>query len=206
MIQGQERSTHLSENKTLSSESWVDHHGDYIFRYALSRVHDPQRAEDLVQETFLSALKSKESFSGLSSERTWLVGILKHKIVDYLRKINRERPVTDLESEEDFTDQFFDKKGMWKKDRAPSEWREDPRAVFEQKEFMKILDGCLQKLPSRLSGAFTLVEMEGLPSGETCKVLNITATNLWVILYRARMSLRRCLEINWFQKSPEKGK
>lgn len=196
----------VSEQNVLEPETRVDGHGDFLYRYALSRVRDSGAAEDLVQETFLAALKSRENFTGQSSERTWLVGILKHKIIDYFRKVSRERPSSDMEAGEDFTERFFDKKGMWKSDTAPSEWQMDPAAVMEQKELAKTLEDCMAKLPARLSHAFQLVEMDEIKTDEVCKVLNITATNLWVMLYRARMSLKRCLETNWFHKSSEKEK
>ncbi len=192
-------------SNALNPERWVDAHGDYLYRYALSRVRDTQSAEDCVQETLLSALKSRENFSGESSERTWLTGILKHKIIDHFRKTSRERAVSDMETEEDFTEDFFDKKGMWKMDAAPSDWTMDPDAALSQKEFLKTLEGCLKKLPARLARLFTLVEMDGLSSDESCKVLNVTATNVWVMLYRARMGLRKCLEKNWFGKEKEKN-
>lgn len=194
------------KSMSVNPERWVESHGDYLYRYALSLVRDPQVAEDCVQETLVSALKSRETFSGQSTERAWLSGILKHKMMDYFRKINRERPVSSLETDEELTEDFFDKKGMWKMDTAPSEWTMEPHAALMQKEFMRTLQNCLQKLPGRLSQLFTLVEMDGLSSNESCKVLNITATNLWVMLYRARMGLRKCLEKNWFGKEKEKSK
>ena len=99
----------MTSSNALNPELWVDAHGDYLYRYALSRVRDTQIAEDCVQETLLSALKSRENFFGQSSERTWLTGILKHKIIDHFRKSSRESPVSNMESEENFTEDFFDK-------------------------------------------------------------------------------------------------
>ncbi len=189
----------MSENTTLSPQDWVDSPGDLLYRYALSRVRDPQIAEDCVQETFLAALKSREKFSGQSSERTWLVGILKHKIIDYFRKSCRERPTTNMESN-DFTEPFFDKKGMWKSENAPSEWSMEPGEAAEQKELAKTLEDCMGKLSARLSTAFSLVERDERSGEDACKVLNVTATNLYVMLYRARMLMRECLEMNWFGK------
>lgn len=184
----------------------MDDHGDFLFRYAISRVRNEAAAEDVVQETFLAALKSRANFTGQSSERTWLVGILKHKIIDYFRKASREHAETDLETGADAAESFFDLKGMWKMEHAPSEWSRDPDAAFEQKELAKTLEDCMGKLPARLSRAFTMVEKDELNGEEACKVLNITATNLYVMLYRARLLIRKCLEMNWFHKSPEKGK
>lgn len=189
----------------MEPNMWVESYGDFLFRYAISRVRNEAAAEDVVQETFVAALKSRKNFTGQSSERTWLIGILKHKIIDTFRKANRERAETDMETGADAADSFFDQKGMWKMEHAPSEWTMEPDAAFEQKELAKTLEDCMGKLPARLSQAFTLVERDERNGEEACKVLNVTATNLYVMLYRARMLMRKCLEMNWFHKSPEKG-
>ena len=150
----------------------------------------------MVQETFLAAMKSRERFSGGSSERTWLIGILKHKIVDFIRKESRERPYEDLEAVDATEEEFFDKKGRWRV--GPADWQTNPRKALEQQEFMDVLKECLVHLSDRLSRIFTLREMDDMKSEEICKLLDISATNLWVLLYRARMKLRICLQINWF--------
>jgi RNA polymerase sigma-70 factor (ECF subfamily) len=183
---------HLSD-----PEHWVDEHGDYLYRYALFRLHDAQLAEDMVQETFLAALHAQERFSGRSSEKTWLVGILKHKIADHIRKVSRERSFGDTESSIDIEEDLFDEAGKWK--IAPTAWDTDPSSTLENKEFWEVLKRCLSDLPDRLSDAFSLREMDGLSTKEICKLLNVSATNLWVMLHRARMRLRRCLELNWFE-------
>lgn len=193
----------FSKNRPrLDPELWVDQYGDYLFRFVHSRVRDSRVAEDLVQETFLAALRARKTFDGRSAERTWLTGILKHKIVDYIRKQSRELPVDNIESLADLSDEFFDDKGRWKV--GPVKWIADPTKLYEQKEFLEIVYRCLSKLTDRLSKAFTLREMDGLSTEEICKVLNITATNCWVLLYRARMGMRHCLEVNWFGKIPGK--
>ncbi|MBN1674570.1 MAG: sigma-70 family RNA polymerase sigma factor [Kiritimatiellae bacterium] len=182
-------------------ESWVDRYGDYLYRYALVRVHNPKAAEDLVQETFLAALNAMKDFSGRSSEKTWLIGILKHKIVDYFRKSSREYAVEDPEAAGDPAEDSFDRKGEWKV--KPSEWTTDPSLALEQQEFMDVLQECLSALPGRLGHAFVLREMEDMTSDEICKVLDITPTNLWVVLHRARLRLKSCLEANWLAKNRE---
>jgi len=181
-------------------ETWVDEYGDFLYRYALSRVKDPSIAEDLVQETFLAALKARQNFQGRSTARTWMIAILKHKIVDYIRKKVREPASDKVESLSDAAaidsvDGSFARDGEWK-DR-PAEWAINPGKIYEQKEFFDVLYHCLAELPGRLAEAFMLREMDGLSTAEVCKVLDITATNSWVMLYRARMSLRRCLENKW---------
>jgi RNA polymerase sigma-70 factor (ECF subfamily) len=175
---------------------WVDEHGDYLFRYALSRLRQRDVAEDLVQETFLAALRGRDRFAGASSERTWLVGILKRKIVDHLRRKAHEQPVSDVTDSDRWAEALFDERGHWKK--KPGQWPADPSAAFEKQEFWAIFTACLRKLPERLANAFTLREVEELDSQEVCKVLNVSANNLWVMLHRARLGLWRCLEVNWF--------
>ena len=176
-------------------ETWVDEYGDFLYRFALSRVKDPSIAEDLVQETFLAALRSRENFKGQSAGRTWLIAILKHKIVDYIRKKIREPASDKIETLSDLADSDFSDKGEWQ--IRPSKWAINPGKIYEQKEFLDVLYHCLAELPERLAEAFMLREMDGLSTEEVCKVLDITATNSWVMLYRARMSLRGCLENKW---------
>lgn len=176
-------------------ESWVDHYGDFLYRFALSRIKDPAVAEDLVQETFLAALRGRENFKGHSAGRTWLVAILKHKIVDYIRKKIREPSSDKIEVLTDQTDPDFNEQGEWQ--LRPSKWAVNPGRIYEQKEFLDVLYRCLAGVPERLAEAFMMREMDGLSTAEVCKALDITATNSWVMLYRARMSLRRCLEDSW---------
>ena len=191
------------ENGISNPEKWVDEYGDYLYRYALTRVRDSKIAEDIVQETFLAAFHARDTFSGKSSEKTWFVGILKHKIIDYYRKTSREQPVSDFTSEKDETiEELFDRAGHWK--IGPEKWNMNPETVFEQDEFWEVFQNCLNKLQSRVADAFSLREIEGLDTQEVCDILNISKANLWVILHRARSRLRRCLEINWFGGKREK--
>lgn len=181
-------------------ENWVDEHGDYLFGYALLRVRDRELAEELVQETFLAALKARHNFAGQSSEKTWLVGILKHKIIDHFRRVSREHSVADFEAnghEEDLFRQTGEWVDHWKPESAPKEWANDPGRLLEQKEFWEVFKRCLAELPPRLAQAFTLREIDGFSSEEICEILNISANNLWVMLHRARALLRRSMEVNW---------
>ena len=193
----------MNDVQLSKPEQWVDRYGNDLFRYALLRLRDSQFAEDVVQETFLGALRASKSFSGRSSEKTWLFGILKHKIVDHIRRASRERTVEDPGTPEDTGIDLFDDRGKWRE--MPTEWAADPSTILEQKEFQDVLEKCLEDLPPRLGDAFSLREMDGLNSKEVCKVLGVSATNLWVMLYRARMRLRRCLEMNWFGKGNERN-
>lgn len=189
----------MDQDHTPDPESWVDEHGDVLFRYALFRIQDAQVAEDLVQETFLGALRGKDRFAGRSSIRTWLFGILKHKIIDHIRKISRERPEDDIESIASLTAEAFDGQGGWKS--HPARWTTDPAVHFQQQEFLEILQHCLLKLPPRLHQAFTLREIDGLSAEEVRKILKVSPTNGGVMLHRARMRLRGCLETEWFDEN-----
>ncbi len=184
-----------AKSQTLNPETWVDQYGDYLYRYAISRIYEPAVAEDLVQETLLAALQGKEGFEGRSSEKTWLTGILKYKIIDYIRKKSREQPTDTIELAADAMHEHFDDKGEWKV--GPAKWTVNPRELLEQKEFWKVFYSCLSKLSERLAKAFVLRELDGLSSEEIRKILNISATNSYVMLYRARMRMRDCLEVNW---------
>jgi RNA polymerase sigma-70 factor, ECF subfamily len=190
-------------------ERWVDEHGDYLFKYALLRLRDVAKAEDAVQETFLAGLKGGKSFAGRSAEKTWLVGILKNKISDYFRKASRETPFTDLEFYHDEeSDRFTEQgpfKGGWIHELGPTEWSPDPGASLDNEAFWKTFHECAAKLPKNINAAFCLREIDDTDTAEICRVLNISENNLWVMLHRARMALRRCLETNWFSKSGKPG-
>jgi RNA polymerase sigma-70 factor (ECF subfamily) len=184
-------------NKTIEPpEKWVDMYGNYLYRYALFRVYDANVAEDLVQETFLAALGSFKDFQYRSSIKTWLTGILKHKIIDHFRKTAKEQQMNDIEPNINKLEDLFDRNGHWK--IQPAEWDADPEKLYDQKEFIKVFHKCLSELPGRQAGAFILREIVGEKTKEICKILDVSATNCWVLLHRARMYLRRCLEINWF--------
>jgi len=181
----------------------VDQFGDYLYRYAISRVRDSTIAEDLVQEVFLAAFQSRKNFQHRSSEKTWLTGILKHKIADSFRKKAKEQWVDNIESNINKLEKFFDQKGQWK--IKPVNWNADPYKLYEQNEFMKVLFDCLAGLSERQAKAFILREVVGESTKEICKILDISATNSWVILYRARMHLRSCIEVNWFTETTVEG-
>lgn len=173
---------------------WLNDHGDYLYRFALARLRDSHLAEDVVQETFLAAIKNP-SFAEQSSPRTWLTGILKHKIIDVMRKNIREVSASDLMTEEDASmDEFFDAKGHW--EDKPLAW-DIPDDALEQKQFLSVLQNCIDRLPHKLATLFLMRDVHETDNEEICKELNITSTNAWVMLYRARMGVRKCLEINW---------
>lgn len=176
-----------------STHNWLNEHGDYLYRFALARLRDPHQAEDAVQETFLAAIKAP-NFAEQSSPRTWLTGILKHKIIDILRKSVREVAASELVEEDANMDEFFDAKGHWTD--KPQHWGM-PEGTLEQQQFLTVLQECLDRLPAKQQAIFMLRDVEETENEEICKELNISTTNAWVMLYRARMGMRKCLEMNW---------
>jgi RNA polymerase sigma-70 factor (ECF subfamily) len=175
-------------------------HRGYLLRVAVLQLRDADLAEDVVQDTLVAALQGADGFSGRSSIKTWLTGILKHKIVDAIRKKGREPVTSSLDEEcrlDDF-DAMFDESGHW--DNPPATWG-DPEAQLSRLQFFEIVDFCLEKLPPNTARVFMMREVMELDGAEICKELRITSTNLWVILYRARVALRQCLEQNWFAQS-----
>jgi RNA polymerase sigma-70 factor (TIGR02943 family) len=185
----------------VNPERWVDDHGDCLYRYALLRVRHPEVAEDLVQETLCAAIRTYSNFRGKSSERSWLCGILKNKICDHFRKADRETSFTDLEFLNDEMSHKFIDQG-WNHDLGPSEWKAGAE-VMDRAEFWETFRACLSNLPARVGDAFMLREMEGMDTAQICQALRISQNNLWVILHRARMALRECLELNWFENKPK---
>jgi RNA polymerase sigma-70 factor (ECF subfamily) len=169
-------------------------HRPQLLRFALLHLRDAAAAEDAVQETLLAALQSADRFAGQSSVRTWLVGILKHKIVDHLRRQARQQPL-DEESSADDVDGLFQPDGHYAE--PPSEWAAPDKAL-EERRFFEALERCMQGLPRNTSRVFLMREVLGMETGEICKELGVSATNCWVLLYRARMALRVCLEKTWF--------
>lgn len=182
-------------------QSWPDLYGDYLYRFALLRTREASVAEEMVQEAFLAALKAQGSFAGQSTERSWLVGIMKYKIVDHFRKVGRELPTEDMDrlgAEED-NDGTFDRDGHWKLDQtAPLDWPDNPGGVLEKKQFWDVLNRCLGELPPRMAQVFSLREVDEVLTEEICAMLKITPSNLWVLLHRARKHLRQCLEVHHF--------
>ena len=185
----------MDDVSLLNPDVWVDQYGDALFRFAYQRVRDADIAEDLVQETFLAAMRAKDRFKGHSTEKTWLYGILKHKIIDHFRRKKYDRSGMNIEDFAETTDKFFSDDGKWQ--IQPTSWDINPVEAYEQKEFIDTFYQCLSEMPQRLADAFVYREVDGFSTEEICKVLDITPSNCWVMLYRARMLLRRCIEINW---------
>ena len=178
-------------------EQWLNDHGDVLYRYALARTRDHHQAEEVVQETLLAALESRARFRGTSSVRTWLIGILKHKLMDQFRRGLREIALNDSGHEEGLDDtaieDMFVPDGHWRE--PPADWG-NPEELLGRNQFMTILQRCLDALPKHLARLFLLREVMEEDTKNICKELAITPTNLWTMLYRARLGLRQCLDRN----------
>jgi RNA polymerase sigma-70 factor (TIGR02943 family) len=174
---------------------------DYLMRFARMQLRNDAWAEDAVSETMLAALAKPQSFGNRSQLKTWLVGILKHKIIDALRHHSREACVldTDDDAQTDPLDYLgFKEDGHYLE--QPAEWS-NPEEQMKSRQFFEILDACANKLPATQGRLFLMREWLELSSEEICKELNLTPTNLYVQLHRARLRLRECLELNWFNKT-----
>src|SRR3989344_1683148 len=190
----------MTDTTPKNKSDWLTEHGDYLYRFALAPLRDPHQAEDAVQETLLAAIQN-QTFEGKSAPRTWLTGILKHKIIDLMRRNSREQAMGDIAEdlpqdlpEDGGMDDFFDETGHWAD--KPQSWGK-PEGELEQKQFLGILQQCMDKLPPKLASLFMMREVHESDNEEICKELDISSTNAWVMLYRARMGLRKCLELHW---------
>lgn len=194
-------------NNNLDPSKWLTQYGDYLFSYALLKTGNRASAEDLVQDTLLSAFRAVETFKGESSEKTWLVSILKNKIIDYYRKKDVLRNTAQYieQTEEEFSSKFFNSSdGHWLPSTAPASWSDLPDSALNNKEFEESLQLCIQKMPPRLIAVFVSRFIDEEDSEIICKVHSITPSNYWVILHRAKVLVRACLETGWFQSKTSK--
>jgi RNA polymerase sigma-70 factor (TIGR02943 family) len=173
----------------------LEKHGDVLYAYARARLSDDDDIQDCIQETLLAAIKNAASFAGKSSERTWLIGILKFKIIDVYRSRAREKKNQPVHAEPD----YFGENRHWETERAPKAWEKSPLEHLEDAELREHLYRCIGRLPAMMRAAVVSRELDGEETPEICKRLEVTATNLNVILYRARMHLRSCLETAGFK-------
>ena len=175
----------------------LEAHRASLFKFAMLQLRNEAQAEDVVQETLLAAMQGADRFAGKSSVRTWLIGILKFKIIDQIRQSSRERP-SDSENEDDARNDFdalFDEDGRHVE--KPSDWG-NPEATLSQNQFFAVLERCMERLPKNTARVFAMREIMGFENAEICKELDISTTNCGVLLYRARMALRLCLDQRWF--------
>lgn len=180
----------------LNPNKWVELHADYLYNYTISRINDQDLAKDIVQDTFFAALKATANFQGKASERTWLISILKRKIIDHYRKINSVKGKAEVKMN------FYtegDRKGEWIEERAPADWNSEVEKKIENEELNSVLEKCIGVLPEKYAMVFKMKTIQQFETEEICKELEITPSNLWVIIHRARTQLRKCMEENWFK-------
>jgi len=178
----------------VDPERWLDDHGDVLYRFALQRTGNPDTAEDLVQETLLAAWRGRETYRGAASERTWLVGILRHMVTDLLR---RRAHNGDASAGADTVENaLFTREGNWR--TSPGDWGDDPLGEAEADAFLDTMSDCLQNLSPDQRTCFLLRELDDADTGEVSQVLDVSANHQYVLLHRARLAMRRCLEIRWF--------
>jgi len=188
--------------KEFDPTAWVEAHGDYLFALAFSRVRDEAAAEGIVRETMLAALHSDSLSGEKSSERVWLAGILKIKVIEFFRNIRQVDSAEDETEMSSYDYLFADEtwKDHWTENTMPREWNISPDEALEKGEFCAVLEHCLGELPARVASAFTMHEMDGLGGAEICEILQISRDKYQLVLHRARTHLRRCLEYDWFRK------
>ena len=185
---------------TLNANTWIDKFSDMLYRYAYPRVNDEAIAKDLVQDTFLAAWRNAANFKGEISEKNWLYTILKNKIIDHYRKASTRLTDSLPNTTDEDNGESFEDSGRWAENAAPQPWNIDYNKPLQTKEFFEVLHKCKSKLKDVQNSVFTLKYLEGLESEEICKALNLTPSNYWVLLHRAKVQLRACLEKNWFIK------
>ncbi len=197
-----------NETFACNPNNWVDQYADEFFRFAMYRINNSEAAEDLVQDTFLSALNSLDNFRRDCPEKSWLYNILRNKVIDYFRKkVNQEirKSSTANEIDDDsFYGHFFKDSGNstdhWNENTAPKNWGISADHIMENEEFMQFLMLCLSLLPQTWAKVFSLKNIDDFSSPEICKELDITSSNLWTIIHRSKLQLRGCLEKRWLEK------
>jgi len=179
----------------IDPNKWISLYSDYLFNFTISRVNDRDLAKDLVQDTFFAGLKSMKNFKGEASERTWLISILKRKIIDYYRKINSNKGKAEVRMS---YNSDSESEGDWLEERVADPFDKTAEDTLENEELGDAIYNCLSKLPKKQAEVFRKKTIEGLDTESICNELNITASNLWVIIHRARTTMAACMEKNWF--------
>lgn len=182
-------------NHVLQPKIWVDHYADYLFNYAVSRVSDTEIAKDLVQETFFAGLKSAKNYKGDAAERTWLIAILKRKVIDHYRKINSNKGKAEVRMTYNTSSET---EGDWLEEQVADPMSILENSDIENEELGIAIQECISKLPKKQALVFTMKTVQGMSTEDICNELDINPSNLWVMIHRARTTLMDCLNQNWF--------
>ena len=180
-------------NHVIDASKWVDRYSDYLYNYTIVRVNDHEVAQDLISETFLAGLKSAKNFKGEASERTWLISILKRKVIDHYRKINSNKGKAEVRMQYNSEDSD----GDWIAERVSDPFDKTAEDTIENDELADAIHECLDLLPEKQAAIFKMKTIDNFDTEAICNVYNITPSNLWVIIHRARTSLTGCLKNNW---------
>lgn len=180
----------------LHPEKWIDSYADYLFNYTIGRVNDSEVAKDLVQETFLAGLKSAKNYKGDAAERTWLIAILKRKVIDHYRKINSKKGRAEVRI--DYNSHSYSQ-GDWLEEQVADPFSSFENDAIENQELGQAIFSCIAKLPKKQALVFTMKTIKGMDTETICKELDINPSNLWVMIHRARTALMGCLNQNWFK-------
>lgn len=189
----------MTKKEITNSIAHLEEHADYLFSYAMLKLKDVALAEDMVQDTLLSAIAAQESFTANASIRTWLTTILKNRMIDHWRRQGREIVASDLivdSDEGDELDDYFDQAGSWLE--MPNAYPK-PEEAMESKQFWKIFEQCLSRLKPQQAEVFLAREMHGMSNQEIRESFALSESNAWVLMYRARVALGKCLDLNWMK-------
>lgn len=178
----------------IDPNNWIKSYSDYLFNYTITRVGGREIAQDLVSETFLAGLKSMKNFKGEASERTWLISILKRKIIDHYRKINSKKGKAEVKMSYNTGNEDD---GDWLEERIADPFDRTAEDKLENEELGNAIYNCMQKLPQKQAEVFKMKTILNYDTETICNELSITASNLWVIIHRARTALAECMEKNW---------
>lgn len=182
------------EKHQLNPDNWIRLYSDYLFNYSITRVNDREIAQDLVQDTFLAGLKSMKNFKGDAAERTWLIAILKRKIIDHYRKINSNKGKAEIRMT---YNSASESEGDWLEERVADPFDKTAEDRIENSELGGAIYDCISKLPPKQAEVFKMKTILGYETETICNELGITSSNLWVIIHRARTALAECMEENW---------
>lgn len=179
----------------LNPDNWVDQYADYLFNFAVARVSDAEIAKDLVQETFFAGLKSAKNYKGDAAERTWLIAILKRKVIDHYRKINSNKGKAEVRMNYSSSS---DSEGDWLEERVADPFSKLENSPIENEELGMAIQECISKLPKKQARVFKMKTIQGISTEDICNELGINPSNLWVMIHRSRTALMGCLNENWF--------
>lgn len=179
--------------------SWVNQYSTDLFRWAKTRTSNIEVAEDLVQETFVAALSGIDKFEGRSNPRTWLLGILSNKINDFHRQNYLKKSGDSSAESSVILRTMFDENEHWREQEAPKSWNHDDNNILDDEEFTETLESCLKKLPADWRSILQLKYLNEKKGEIICQEMGITQTNFWQIVHRAKLQMRKCLEVNWFE-------